>query len=154
MQLDIEIRPATPEDAADLLALLAQVHAETPFLKMEQLTLEQERALIETYARSAKSLLLLVHANDQLIGMGNLIEKNETTAELGVCFLKAYWGMGLGRLLVETLIEDAQHLALETLHIEVVKDNQRAIQLYQKCGFEQTAQTNATYYMHRHIQKK
>ncbi len=46
-------------------------------------------------------------------------------------------GRGIGRQLVQALIQKTQERGVTQLHLEVRESNQRAISLYQSLGFEQ-----------------
>lgn len=51
--------------------------------------------------------------------------------------LKDYWGHGLGRILLEEVIVWAQEIGLlKRLELTVQVRNERAVRLYQSCGFD------------------
>ena len=56
-------------------------------------------------------------------------------AEFGVNILKEYWGLGVGRALMEACIQCAREAGYAQLELSVVAENTRAIALYQKAGF-------------------
>jgi len=47
-----------------------------------------------------------------------------------------YTGKGLGRFMMETMLETAKKIGLEQLELEVVAGNDRAMHLYKAMGFE------------------
>ena len=49
--------------------------------------------------------------------------------------LKEYWGVGIGRALLEACIKCAKEAGYAQLELTVVAENARAIALYQKAGF-------------------
>ena len=49
--------------------------------------------------------------------------------------LKEYWGLGIGRALMEACINCAKEAGYAQLELTVVAENARAIALYQKAGF-------------------
>lgn len=57
-------------------------------------------------------------------------------AELGITVLMSEWGKGLGNRLMETVIEYAKNSGIEIIELAVRSDNERAIRLYKKHGFE------------------
>lgn len=59
---------------------------------------------------------------------------------------KTQQGQGIGRRLLESLIEDNQGLTLE---LEVERTNQKAISLYLAEGFEILSETNTYLYLRR-----
>ena len=58
-------------------------------------------------------------------------------ARFGISVLQEYWGMGIGRVLMETCIGCALRAGYTQLELEVVADNQRAVSLYRCAGFEE-----------------
>lgn len=56
-------------------------------------------------------------------------------AEFGISVLKKYWGLGIGRALMEACIQCAKKAGYVQLELTVVSDNERAIAMYQKAGF-------------------
>ena len=49
--------------------------------------------------------------------------------------LQAYWGLGVGRALLDACIECARKAGYTQLELEVVAENARAIAMYQRAGF-------------------
>ncbi|MBU1664079.1 MAG: ribosomal protein S18-alanine N-acetyltransferase [Gammaproteobacteria bacterium] len=58
---------------------------------------------------------------------------------LNCCIAPAWQGRGFGRSLVEDLIDTAREHGTETLYLEVRPSNTRAVNLYQRIGFESIA---------------
>ena len=56
-------------------------------------------------------------------------------AELGIAILKEYWGLGLGKALMEACIECAKEAGYTQLELNAVAENERAVSLYKKMGF-------------------
>lgn len=159
-ELNTIIRQAEPNDARALLGLTQQVGKETNYLTFGpegvNLSVAQEMDLIETFASSERNLMLVVEADDQIIGMGNLATfgglKQSHVAEIGLSLVQEYWGYGIGKLLMEDLLDFGRDVGLKVITLEVVKDNQRAVKLYEHFGFEivgtlkQRLKHNCTYY--------
>ena len=159
-EIDTIIRQAEPNDARALIGLTKHVGKETNYLTFGpegiDLTVAQEMDLIQTFAVSEKNLMLVVEVDDQIIGMGNLAtfgsQKQAHVAEIGLSLIQEYWGYGIGRLLMEDLFDFAIEVDLKVITLEVVKDNQRAVKLYERFDFEivgtlkQRLKHNCTYY--------
>ena len=62
-------------------------------------------------------------------------DKVRHRAEFGISVLKEYWGLGIGRALLEACIKCAKEAGYAQLELTVVAENARAIALYQKAGF-------------------
>ena len=58
-------------------------------------------------------------------------------ARFGISILKEHWGMGIGRVLMEASIDCARRAGYTQLELEVVADNERALSLYRRAGFEE-----------------
>ena len=56
---------------------------------------------------------------------------------LNVCVHPHYQGMGLGRILLKTLVEHADGEAVKSMFLEVRASNAAALALYQSAGFSQ-----------------
>lgn len=78
-----------------------------------------------------------VMANDIPIGAVGI--KNITIIEgeyWGYIGEKKYWGQGIGKLMVREMMEIAKNFFfLEVLYLQVMPDNNRAIESYRQCGF-------------------
>lgn len=143
-EIDTIIRQAEPNDARALLGLTQQVGKETNYLTFGSegvgLSVREEMDLIHTFATSEMNLMLVVEVDEQIIGMGNLATfgspKQAHVAEIGLSLIEEYWGYGIGKLLMEDLLEFGKQVDLKVITLEVVKDNQRAVKLYERFGFE------------------
>ena len=138
------IREACPEDAEEMLEYVDQVAGETDNLTFGQgefkMTLEEEQDFIEKQLNSDRELMLIARKSDEIVGQinmnGNLKERLAHKAEFGVTVRKEYWGLGIGRILVEMMLEYAREQGIKKINLAVLADNQRAISLYEKLGFK------------------
>lgn len=64
---------------------------------------------------------------------------------------KKYWGIGLGKYLIEYSIRYAKSLGLEYLYLKVDETNKRAIRLYEKNNFKVQFLDNNIIYMIKNI---
>lgn len=143
----VGVKLATPADAGAILALLKQLSKESeailvPFL--DRLTVEQEARTLQEIGESADALILLAELEGQLIGIVTImcLADEPNVGELGVAVLKEYWHHGIGSLLVdEAVYWYANYSTLDRLVLDVFKDNQAAIVLYEKYGFVKTGET-------------
>lgn len=55
---------------------------------------------------------------------------------MGLAVLKAYWGKGIGKIMMQECISWCKNNGIEQLELEVVTDNHAAISLYKSFGFE------------------
>jgi len=69
-------------------------------------------------------------------GAGSLeLRKYAHQAECGLSVLKAYWRLGIGRKIMERLVEWGRERALHKLTLRVFADNDPAIRLYRSLSF-------------------
>ncbi len=62
------------------------------------------------------------------------------SGEFGMSVRKAYWGLGTGSLMLDTLLDWARGTGIVTkINLRVRTDNQRAIALYRRKGFVRRA---------------
>ncbi|MDM2876997.1 GNAT family N-acetyltransferase [Citrobacter sp. Cpo040] len=74
---------------------------------------------------------------NEKIGAAGIKNINQDRGEYwGYIGEKKYWGQGLGREIMEKIVLEARLLGLKKLYLQVNSNNQRAINLYKKVGFE------------------
>lgn len=144
-EVTVTIRQAIPEDAEELLQVLAKIGGETTYLIMDArglaLSVDQLQAQIAALYQAPNHLLLVAKVDNQLVGTAS-VKADESPriahiGEIGLSILKEYWGMGLGTLLMEELILWAQQSGvIRRLELTVQARNQRAVALYEKMGFQ------------------
>jgi RimJ/RimL family protein N-acetyltransferase len=141
----IQIRPAQESDAHSVMALKQSVLQQSRFLLLEpdeyQPTLESETKFIEHYENSENSILLLALDDDNAIGhivaQGMNFQRNRHSASVYMAVHQDYWGQGIGRRLMQRLLEWFQQSPLLRLELTTATDNERAFSLYKSIGFEQ-----------------
>lgn len=89
--------------------------------------------------QSNNGLMIGAFDGDQLIGCGGLVGKSDTLAELGKLHLDpAYQGRGLGRMMAEHILTEAENLGYDIVDLHVTITQEAAIGLYRKLGFTET----------------
>ena len=139
------LRNAEPEDAAALIAFLKTASAETPYLIREpeevSLTEEQERRFLQSKLDDEKELMLIAVADGKHVGNCSLMRlggfrRYRHRCEVAIALYQAECGRGIGRIMLETVLDLAKALGYEQAELEVIATNQRAIALYEKLGFQ------------------
>ena len=141
---ELLLRCAREEDAQRLIDYLKTTSGETRFLIREPdevtMTQEDERRFIRRQNESASDVMLLAFydgefaGNASLMGMGP--SRYRHRAGVAIALYQAYTGLGIGRAMIEALLAIAKECGIEQVELEVVADNERAIALYKKLGFE------------------
>lgn len=141
---ELLLRNARSEDADMLIAYLKTVCEESKFLVKEPeeitFTPEEEQNFIASQNESPCNLMLLGFLDGEYVGncsfSGNSVSRFHHRAGMGIALYQKYTGMGIGGIMIERLLETAKKIGIEQMELEVAADNERAISLYRKLGFE------------------
>lgn len=141
---ELLLRNATEYDAEMLIEGLKVVCDETRFLLKEPeeitLTLEQEKDFIKNNNESETNVFIIGFLDGEYVGNCSLMGKNlmrqKHRVSMGIALFQKFTGLGIGTVMIEKLIELAREKGYEQLELEVVANNERAIHLYKKMGFE------------------
>lgn len=144
---NIIIRKPALEDAEGIVNLISVADRETKFLSRNpdefSVTTEQEKLFISEILNDDNSDWFVAEYEGKIIGHCSvgLVSKNERLrhrAEVTFVVLKDYWGLGIGKLLMEQCIDQCKNKRVSQIELEVVSDNERAINLYKNFGFKIT----------------
>lgn len=139
--MQFKIYPAEPDDAQDIVRFLNKVGGETDFLSFggDEFLLDAEEEA-EFIRDMRNDVMLLCYSGETLVAMGTCIgrdmPRNSHVAELGISVLKEYWNNGVGSMLLELMIEESRKIGLVKLELRVSAENEIAVKLYKKFGFE------------------
>ncbi len=61
--------------------------------------------------------------------------KSSIVRFFGIAITKEFWGLGIGKSLMEACIECAREAGYLQLELEVVAENERAVEMYRRAGF-------------------
>ena len=100
---------------------------------------EQESRFLARKAESPNEIEVIALMEGKIVGTAGIdavgaFYKLRHRAEFGVNILKEYWGLGVGRALMEACIQCAREAGYAQLELSVVAENTRVIALYQKAG--------------------
>lgn len=142
---EVLLRTAKTEDASDLIKYLKTTSGETPFLIREPdeitITLEKEESFIQDKIDSERELMLLAYVDGKHVGNCSLMslatyKRYQHRCEVAIALYKEYWGLGIGKAMLEMVLNVATSLGYEQAELEVVAENESAISLYEKLGFK------------------
>lgn len=130
------LRLATNEDLSFVHSLFMH-EAINPFLAFDPSPLEDFRsAYLEMLAESE---FLILERKGEPTGMGQIrwgTDRFAHSAQLcGIAIAPAFQGQGLGRQLMEGLLERARGAGLRRIELTVSADNPGAISFYESFGF-------------------
>jgi RimJ/RimL family protein N-acetyltransferase len=149
---NLEIRKATPEDAAALIEHVNRIAEESPFISLEpgefEMTVEEERDFLADVARTDNSAFFVATIDGQVVGVLNCLAGKRRcirhAATLGVSIRHAWRGQGIGRALMQAAIDWARSTGvLRRIELQVFTENHRAIHLYKKLGFVEEGRRRA-----------
>jgi len=140
----LHIREVTVADAAALLQYIGDVSGESDFLTFGPGEVDRMLAQEEDFIRNS------LEADNQLFIQGSIGEtivsvlhfsggsrpRLRHSGEFGMSVRKPYWGLGIGSLILDTLIAWARATQIvKKINLRTRTDNQRAILLYEGKGF-------------------
>ena len=142
---EVLLRNAEINDAEDLIKYLKITTSETPYLIREPdevtLSLEQEQNFIQRVMDSDRELMLVAifdgkHiGNCSLMGIGDY-RRYHHRCSVAIALYQEYCGRGIGKVMLQTVLEIAKEIGYEQAELEVIADNKNAIALYENLGFE------------------
>jgi putative acetyltransferase len=138
-QQDVLIRALEPEDVADLTEALNQPRAVWGTMQAPLTSIEARRKRQAAVPPGHVHLVAVI--DGKAIGWGSLHpaenRRRAHTASIGMAVHDAYAGRGAGRALLGALVDQADRwLNIGRLELTVWIDNDRAIALYERFGFE------------------
>lgn len=139
--MEIKIRPYTVDDAKAILEIINyNILNSTALYDYTIRSLENQIAILEE--KLAKGFPVIVATNNEkVIGFGyysefRFREANKFTVEHSVYADKDFLGKGIGKLLLEELIQLAKAQNLHTMIGVIDQENQSSIAFHEKFGFE------------------
>jgi RimJ/RimL family protein N-acetyltransferase len=146
MGTDFTIREAVPEDADAAIAYIVRLSEETEIhILLEPgefgVTPEQEREFIERSRESDNALFLVAEAGGRIVGVltceGGRRRANRHVTKLGVTVDGDFRGEGIGTALLQRALDWARSGGVvRRIELGVFAENERAIRLYRRLGFE------------------
>ena len=139
------IRNAESEDAEELIDYLKVTTAETPFLLRNpeeiNFTPDQEIEFINSRKDSENSLLLIAKIDGKLAGNASYMplgtfQRGSHRCSAGIALYQSYCGLGLGKIMLNIILQEAAKAGYEQAELEVVTSNDNAVALYKALGFD------------------
>lgn len=137
----MQIRAAELDDAAALMAIYNPVvETSTATFDLVPRTLEQQREWLADRA-GARIVLVAIDEHGGVVGFASLSPYRDrpaysTTVEDSVYVHRDHHGRGIGRQLLEALLETARSHGFHAVMARIVADHDASISLHARCGFE------------------
>lgn len=141
---EVVLREAAKADAAAMLKYIDTISRESDNLTFGEgefiLSVEEEENIIEGRRNTDNALFLIAEVNGEIVGnlsfSAGSRRRVKHTGEFGVSVRKDYWGLGLGRALIEYMLDWAKASGIvRKINLRVRTDNENAIKLYKSLGF-------------------
>lgn len=139
------IREARSEHAQELIDYFNEIAGETNFLSFGagefRYTKQEEEQVLRHYQEQDNQIYLIALIRRQIVGAINLHANQKSRmkhiGEFGISVRKKHWNKGIGYLLLQELISWAEiNKAIRKINLTVQVENEKAIALYEKFGFE------------------
>ena len=138
------LRNGTARDGFAVYENFNLTHGQTDFLlsypEETSMNPEQEAEFLQKKPESQREIELVAEIGGQIVGTAGIEqvgakEKVRHRAEFGISVDQQYWGLGIGRALVEACVACAKKAGYAQLELNAVADNKRAVKLYESVGF-------------------
>jgi RimJ/RimL family protein N-acetyltransferase len=140
----IVVRSVLPEDTRNMLELVSEILQEREFMITQpeelQVTEEQEQVWLQQHNDDPGMIALLAFSHTLLVGYLHFAcegrKRRAHSGKLGMAIRKEWRAKGVGRALLQSLLDWAQdNPQIEKVCLEVFANNSRAIHLYESLGF-------------------
>ena len=141
------LRPVRPSDAPAFQAEFARLHPEDIrmrfFAPMGRLTTEMAERLTRVDHAHETALVAIApeeDGEDRLFGVVRLVADEEfRSAEFAIIIDSGLKGQGLGRVLMQHIVEHARRMGLGEIWGYVLRENRRMLSLARELGFRREA---------------
>ncbi len=138
------IREADIEDAENVIEYIKIVSDETDFLISDsserKFTVKKEKEFLQNIQSSILEKIFLFEIENKIVGMCSIEGINKIRikhrVDLAITVLKNYWGNKIGEKLIDYAIDYCKSNSIKKIELTVRIDNERALKLYKKFGFE------------------
>ncbi|MDF2885244.1 MAG: acetyltransferase [Clostridiaceae bacterium] len=144
--IEVHIRIGQLDDAKAILDIKRDVISENaywiPTTDEFNMTVTQQRDSIQKILENEREIIIIAEVNGIVVGWlefeSQALKKISHTGSFGIMIHKDYRGMGIGRMLVNELLDWAEKNSfIEKVSLGVFSTNHRAISLYKSMGFEE-----------------
>lgn len=135
----VTIRPARMEDAESLMRNANLVGAEQVYIMLERVDdIEAERRWLAGFD-GVRSVLFAADAAGEVVGSadchGGKFPKTDHVGDIGIAIRDGWREVGLGRILMNRVLEWMRMRGLKKAELSVFASNSRACRLYESLGF-------------------
>lgn len=138
------IRNGTEADGQAAFENFNKTHEESDFLlsypEENSMNAVEEGKFLREKTESENEVELVAEIEGKIVGLAGFEKvgskyKVKHRAEFGISIEKDFWGLGIGRALINACIELAEKAGYTQMELDVVSENERAVSLYKSAGF-------------------
>lgn len=137
---DLQIRAFNASDTEDMIAVFQAPKCQLGTLQPFFQSVDAIRTKLQNPPAGLERLVAYIPSEDRVVGMIGLHTmqgRRSHTAGIGMFVHDDYQGRGIGSQMLTEAIRFAENwLRIQRLELTVYTDNQAAIHMYTKCGFE------------------
>lgn len=155
MDQKVIIRTVEKTDSGQIINLMKCLANQTKYMLREpyevnENIVEQENR-IEAMINDPNVMYLIAEEDDVIVGIliasSKNLERIKHVGDFIVGLHNEYWGRGIASKLMDELVKWATKTCLKRLTCEVVEENESAIRLYEKYGFQVEGKKIADHYI-------
>lgn len=142
---EIILRDPVHEDAKAMIEFYNAVGGETTYLSFcggeYKATEEQQKDMIDEANSSKNNTMILATSGNEIVGIGTISSnqkiKGRHVGTLGIVIAQKCCNAGIGKAMMKELIDwSKSNNITRKISLVTAQDNQGAMALYEKCGFE------------------
>lgn len=139
------VKEAEASEAEEMIRYVTAVGAESDFLTFGagefKTSVEDQKKFIISSRDADNQVILIGWVLNEIVGCvvfrAGKWQKVKHTGEFGISVSKKSWGLGIGTLMMEALLDWAKGTrVIRKINLRVRSDNNRAIAVYEKLGFK------------------
>ena len=140
------LRNGEERDGQAALDNFILTHEQTDYLLTypdeNTMTAEQEGRFLQKKTDSETEVEILAEVDGVVAGLAGIDtvggrDKIRHRADFGISIDRQYWNLGIGTELLHACIDCARKAGYEQIELSVVAENETAITMYRKAGFEE-----------------
>ncbi|MGM9662065.1 MAG: GNAT family N-acetyltransferase [Oscillospiraceae bacterium] len=138
------LRSGTENDGAAVFENFNLTHAQTDYLLSypdeNSFDAAREGQFLQEKSESENEIEIIAVVGGAVAGTAGIEAvggkyKVRHRAEFGISVAREFWGLGIGRALMDACIECARKAGYVQLELTVVAENTRAVSMYESAGF-------------------
>ncbi|MBK6562334.1 MAG: GNAT family N-acetyltransferase [Dehalococcoidia bacterium] len=136
---EVRIRPIAPEDAGHLMEFHSRLSVNTTrlrfFTPLRRLSPEFAHHLCTVDFKKRCAFVVCLPGEDEIRGVGRFEAESRRSAEVAFVVEDAMQGLGMGKLLLDRLVEQARRCGYERLTAVVLCENDSMLTLFRDSAF-------------------